>query len=170
LILVSSISACSTPLPSSGNTDTGPVPVTDVVQAKLAPQPSTDPTLAEPLAERRCDFNTELKVVPGWFSVRDELTPDGRIALARAVLGPTASCQKIELVSITVIDDGSHGATSGQHESERRAEDIRRFFMSRGVNPERIEASSAHPAAALACVPAAPCSAEVNVWVRGVAR
>jgi hypothetical protein len=166
------LSACGA-LPPVASNDAGPVapvPITDVVQPKLAPSPSLDPTLAQPLVERRCDFSADLVIDPSWFS-REQLSPDGQIALARTALGPSALCQKVELVNITVIDDGSAAVALAQVVNERRAEGIRRFFISRGVNPDTIVATSQHPSSQEACtVTSQKCLAHVLFQIRGVAR
>lgn len=169
-VLSAALGACSSVPEAHDAGLQAPVPLTDVVQPKLAPGPSTDPTLDQPLLQARCDFSADLPIDAAWYQ-REQLTAAGQVALARAVLGPSAICQKIELVAITVSDDGISGAAAAQTTNERRGDDIRRFFVSRGVNSAVIETAFVHPASPKACAPsAAQCVARVTVQVRGVAR
>jgi len=166
------LSACSalSPMESNDSGPVAPVPLTDVVQPKLAPNPAVDPTLSQPLVERRCDFSADLVIDPSWF-LREQLSSGGQIALARTALGPSALCRKVELVNITVIDDGTAAAELAQSVNERRADAIRRFFISRGVNPDTIVATSLHPSSPEPCAAAArKCMARVLFQIRGVAR
>jgi hypothetical protein len=149
-------------------TSTSELPVSDTIQGKLAPQPGLDPTADDPLVQSRCDFAVDLPLERSWFSAANALTADGRIALALNVLGPSAKCRRVELVSITVGQEMSADQNRARQDAERRSEQMRQFFASRGIAPERIVARTDATAASASC--AAKCAAHIAVQVRGVAR
>jgi hypothetical protein len=149
-------------------TSTAELPVSDTIQGKLAPQPGLDPTVADPLVQQRCDFAVDLPIDRAWFASGNVLTADGRIALARNVLGPSASCRRVELVSITVGTESSADQNRVRQDAERRADQVRQFFASHGIAPERIVARADSTAANAAC--AGKCPSHIAVQVRGVAR
>jgi hypothetical protein len=149
-------------------TSTAELPVSDTIQGKLAPQPGLDPTVADPLVQSRCDFAVDLPIERAWFAAGNVLTADGRIALALNVLGPSANCRRVELVSITVGADASSDQNRARQDAERRADAVHLFFASRGIAPERIVTRAESNS------PTAPCSGKcpghIAVQVRGVAR
>ena len=146
-------------------TSTAELPVSDTISGKLAPQPGLDPTAADPLVQQRCDFAVDLPIDRAWFGSGNALTADGRIALARNVLGPSASCRRVELVSITVGAESASDQNRVKQDAERRADQVRQFFASRGIPPERIVARADSSAAC-----AGKCPPHMAVQVRGVAR
>ena len=160
--------ACSTAPSSPPMVSTAELPVSDTIQPKLAPQPGLDPTVADPLVQQRCDFAVDLAIDRGWFAAGNALTADGRIALARSVLGPSTSCRRVELVSITVGTESSSDVNRVRQDAERRADQVRQFFASRGIPPERIVARADAAAASAPC--AGKCPSHIAVQVRGVAR
>ncbi len=166
LILVAAllIAACSTqqsvPAPATAS-----LPVSDTVLPKLAPQSGVDPTVTDPLEQARCDFSVSLPIEEGWFLGRSGLGPDGRIALARAVLGPSNNCRRVELVSVKV------STTETPERTELQAEQVRQFFVARGISAERIEAHGIGYVADSSCSGVKKCGTSyIAVEVHGVAR
>jgi hypothetical protein len=158
--------ACSTQPSTPAGPTTADLPVSDIIQPKLAPQSGIDPTVTDPLVQRRCDFAADLPIDKGWFASGNTLTADGRIALARSVLGPTAECRRVELLSVTILADSAQEANRAKLDAERRAEQVRQFFASHGIAPERIEARAGNCSDQTStCWPA-----HITVQVRGVAR
>jgi hypothetical protein len=127
-----------------------------------------DPTANQPLIQRRCDFSVNFPIDASWFGTSNDLTPDGRIALARNVLGPTAGCQRVELVNITLGPGAQRSSLAAKRQAEHRLEQVRQFFASRGIAPERIETRTP---AADECDQSSTCAgARLAIDVRGVAR
>jgi hypothetical protein len=160
------LAACSTQQTGGDVSQaTASLPVSDTVLPKLAPQSGIDPTVADPLIQARCDFIVQMPIDDGWFAGRGGLTADARIALARAVLGPSNNCRRVELVSVRV------STSQATEAGETEAEQIRQFFVARGIAAERIEAHGIGLVADGGCRSAKKCvSATIAVEVRGVGR
>ncbi|MDR2016378.1 MAG: OmpA family protein [Burkholderiales bacterium] len=67
------------------------------------------------------------------------LKPEGRAAIDREIIAKLPELAKIELVLVTGHTDRIGSASYNQNLSERRAETIRAYLVSKGVPTDRIE-------------------------------
>jgi OOP family OmpA-OmpF porin len=115
------------------------LPVPPPVQRQAAPAPAPAPTPAPPAAPKPCDatvtFQNE-EVFPFMLNV---LTPAAKSRLDRDVIAKLATCSRIDAVVIEGHTDrlGSH--RYNQKLSERRAESVKAYLVSKGTDKDKVE-------------------------------
>jgi OOP family OmpA-OmpF porin len=82
------------------------------------------------------------------------LTPEGKAAIDSQVVGKLAQIQKLEVVLVTGHTDPLGTEQYNQKLSERRADEVRDYLVSKGVPKDRIETlgmGEKQPVAGLVC-------------------
>jgi len=115
------------------------LPVPPPVQREVAPPPAPAPAPAPVAAPKRCDaavtFQNE-EVFPFMLAA---LTPAAKARLDRDVVARLATCASVEAVVIEGHTDRMGSHRYNQKLSERRAEGVKAYLVSKGVDPDRIE-------------------------------
>jgi OOP family OmpA-OmpF porin len=140
---MSMLAGCASQLgtPEGGGAAAASEPAPLPVTAKFDPQPIAAPVVRtpEPVASR-CDFTVTLKSDEIFEHRKGDISPDGSILLAHQVMAPLAGCRTLELVTVTGFTDRLQPAQLRQTLSEKHAETVKAFLVSRGVPSARVSA------------------------------
>ncbi len=111
-----------------------PVPAPRPAKPAPAPKP-----VAAPAAPKRCDATVTLQSDQLFAFDKAEVNSAARARLDKDVVGRLAGCARIEAVVIEGHTDrlGSH--QYNQKLSERRADNVKKYLVSKGVDANRIE-------------------------------
>jgi OOP family OmpA-OmpF porin len=114
------------------------LPVPPPAQRQVAPPPPP-PAPAPVAAPRRCDAVVTFQNEEVFAFTKSELTQAAKARLDRDVVAKLAGCARVEAVVIEVHTDrlGSH--QYNQKLSERRAESVKAYLVSRGVERDKVE-------------------------------
>ncbi len=113
------------------------VPVPPPVQ--VAPPPPPPPAPAPAAAARRCDAAVTFQNEEVFAFMKSELTQAARARLDRDVVAKLASCASVEAVVVEGHTDRMGSHKYNQKLSERRAESVKAYLVSKGVDRDRIE-------------------------------
>ena len=111
-------------------------------QAPPAPPPPPKPAAAAapaPAAPKRCDASVTFQKDETFAFDRYALTPAARARIDQDVIGKLASCASIEAVVIEGHADRIGSQQYNQKLSERRAESVKSYLVSRGVDRNKVE-------------------------------
>ncbi|TMH76815.1 MAG: OmpA family protein [Betaproteobacteria bacterium] len=115
------------------------LPTPPPAQAQVAPPPPPPPAPAPVAAPKRCDaavtFQNE-EVFPFMLS---SLTPAAKARLDRDVIARLAGCASVEAVVIEGHTDRMGSHPYNQKLSERRAESVKAYLVSKGTDADKIE-------------------------------
>ena len=111
------------------------VPVPPPVQ--VAPPPPPPPAPA-PVAAR-CDAAVTFQNEEVFAFMKSDLTQAARARLDRDVVAKLASCASVEAVVVEGHTDRMGSHKYNQKLSERRAESVKAYLVSKGVDRDRIE-------------------------------
>ncbi len=115
-----------------------PAPAPAPVQQ--APRPAASaPAPAPAAAPRRCDAAVTFQNEETFPFAKDELTSAAKGRLDRDVLGRLAACAGVEAVVIEGHADRLGGQQYNQKLSERRAESVKAYLVSKGADPGKVE-------------------------------
>ncbi len=107
-----------------------PVPVAKPVEtppaAPVAPPP--------PPVAKKCDFSTTLTSDETFTFNKSVLTPTAKAKLDKDVLGKLGTCASVRLVMITGHTDRLGSAQYNQKLSEKRADAVKSYLVSKGVD------------------------------------
>src|SRR6185436_9679934 len=107
--------------------------------ARPAPPPPPAPAPSPPPPAPRVQKMTLDSKVLFDFD-KAELKPEGKAAIDSQVVGKLAQIQKLEVVLVTGHTDPLGSDAHNQKLSERRAEVVRDYLVSKGVPKDKIEA------------------------------
>ncbi len=126
------LASCATaPEPSAPQPAPAPAPV----QAPRQPAPAPAPVAAP----RRCDAAVTFQNEETFPFAKDELTSAAKGRLDRDVLGKLATCASVEAVVIEGHADRLGSQPYNQKLSERRAESVKAYLVSKGADPGKVE-------------------------------
>jgi len=110
-------------------------------QAPPAPPPPQKPAAAAPApaAPKRCDAAVTFQKDETFAFDRYALTPAARSRLDQDVIGKLAGCASIEAVVIEGHADRVGSQQYNQKLSERRAESVKSYLVSKGVDRNKVE-------------------------------
>jgi len=103
-----------------------PVPVAKPVAAPVAAPP--------PPAAKKCDFTATLAADETFAFNKAALTPAAKAKLDKEVLGKLGTCASVRLVAIIGHTDRLGSAQYNQKLSEKRADAVKSYLVSKGVN------------------------------------
>jgi OOP family OmpA-OmpF porin len=109
-----------------------PAPVAAPAQA--APAPAAAPTAA-----RRCDASVTLQNDETFAFNKSEVNKAARARLDRDVIGKLAACARIESIVIEGHADRIGSQQYNQKLSERRADAVKAYLVSKGTPRDKIE-------------------------------
>jgi OOP family OmpA-OmpF porin len=134
--------AASDPAGCGCDKDLLPKEKCEPAQTAAAPAPAAA-TPAKPAAPKKCDFALTLKDDQTFSYDKANLSATAKAALDKDVLARMASCAQVNMVVVTGHTDriGSH--QYNQELSEKRAEAVKSYLVSKGVPGDRIETMGA---------------------------
>jgi len=115
------------------------LPVPPPVQREVAPPPPPPPAPAPAAAPKRCDAAVTFQNEEVFPFTLASLTPAAKARLDRDVVAKLASCASVEAVVIEGHTDRMGSHRYNQKLSERRAESVKSYLVSKGTDPDRIE-------------------------------
>jgi OOP family OmpA-OmpF porin len=117
------------------------LPVPPPVQREVTPPPPPPPAPAPApvAAPKRCDAAVTFQNEEVFAFTKSELTQAAKARLDRDVVAKLTTCARIEAVVIEGHTDrlGSH--QYNQKLSERRAESVKAYLVSKGTDPDKVE-------------------------------
>ncbi len=113
------------------------VPVPPPVQ--VAPPPPPPPAPAPVAAPRRCDAAVTFQNEEVFAFMLASLTPAAKARLDRDVVAKLATCASVEAVVIEGHTDRMGSHQYNQKLSERRAESVKTYLVSKGTDADKIE-------------------------------
>jgi len=109
-------------------------------QATPAPAPAPAPApVAAVAAPKRCDVTVTFQNDEVFPFMRPHLTAAAKARLDSDVISKIAACSRIEAVVIEGHSDRMGGQRYNQKLSEQRAEGVKAYLVSKGVDRNRIE-------------------------------
>ena len=122
------------------------VPKPEPKPAPVAPRPATPvappppkPAAAAPAAPKRCDAAVTLQGDELFASNQAGLSAAAKTRLEKDVLGKLLGCASVEAVIIEAHTDRLGSQEYNQKLSERRAESVKQYLVTRGVDPAKVE-------------------------------
>jgi len=116
------------------------LPVPPPVQREVAPPPPPPPPAPAPAAApKRCDAAVTFQNEEVFPFMLASLTLAAKARLDRDVVAKLASCASVEAVVIEGHTDRMGSHRYNQKLSERRAENVKSYLVSKGTDPDRIE-------------------------------
>ena len=115
------------------------LPVAPPAQREAAPPPRPAPAPAPVAAPKRCDAAVTFQNEEVFAFMKSELTQAAKARLDRDVLAKLAGCASVEAVVIEGHTDRMGSQQYNQKLSERRAESVKAYLVSKGVDRDRIE-------------------------------
>ena len=135
------LASCATAPEPAPQPQPAPVslPVPPPVQRELVPLPPPPPAPAPVAAPKRCDAAVIFQNEEVFAFTKSELTQAAKARLDRDVVAKLASCARVEAVVIEGHTDrlGSH--KYNQKLSERRAENVKAYLVSKGSDADKVE-------------------------------
>ena len=113
-----------------------PAPAPAPRPAAPAPAPKPAPAAAKP---KRCDATVTLQNDQVFVFNKADLTAAAKARLEKDVIGRLLTCATVEAVIIEGHTDRLGSQQYNQKLSERRAESIKRYLVSRGVDAAKVE-------------------------------
>lgn len=101
-----------------------------------APKPTPKPVAAAP---KRCDANVTLQSDQLFALGKADLSAGARARLDKDVVARLASCARVDAVVIEGHTDRLGSQQYNQKLSERRAENVKKYLASKGVDAKKIE-------------------------------
>jgi OmpA-OmpF porin, OOP family len=105
----------------------------------VAPPPAPKAAAPAPTPPKRCDASVTFQKEETFAFDRYVLTPAARTRLDRDVVGKLATCASIEAVVIEGHADRLGSQQYNQKLSERRAESVKSYIVSKGVARDKVE-------------------------------
>lgn len=106
----------------------------------MAPKPmAPKPMAPAPMAKKACNFTARLTGDATFDFDKSVLKPAARAQLDRDVVGRLGSCASISGVSVNGHTDRIGSASYNQKLSERRANVVRDYLISKGMDRSKIE-------------------------------
>ena len=115
------------------------LPVPPPAQREAAPPPRPAPAPAPVAAPKRCDAAVTFQNEEVFAFSKSELAQAAKARLDRDVLAKLAGCASVEAVVIEGHTDRMGSQQYNQKLSERRAESVKAYLVSKGVDRDRIE-------------------------------
>jgi len=115
------------------------LPVPPPAQRETAPPPRPAPAPAPVAAPKRCDAAVTFQNEEVFAFMKSELTQAAKGRLDRDVVAKLATCASVEAVVIEGHTDRMGSQQYNQKLSERRAESVKAYLVSKGVDRDRIE-------------------------------
>ena len=125
------VSCASTPESAAPQPVPAPAPAPAQQQAAPAPAPAAP--------AKRCDASVTFQKDETFAFDRYALTPAARARLDRDVLGKLATCARVEAVVIEGHADRIGSQQYNQKLSERRADSVKAYLVSKGADRNSIE-------------------------------
>jgi OOP family OmpA-OmpF porin len=129
------VAACA----SSPEPAPAPSPAPAPRQEPPAPPPAPKPAAAAPAPPTRCDAQVTFQKDETFAFDRYALTEAAKQRLDQDVIGKLASCASIESVVIEGHADRIGSQQYNQKLSERRAESVKSYVVSKGVARDQVE-------------------------------
>ncbi len=115
------------------------LPAPPPVQRQVTPPPPPPPAPAPVAAPKRCDAAVTLQNEEVFPFMLASLTPAAKARLDRDVVAKLATCARVEAVVIEGHTDRMGSHQYNQKLSERRAESVKTYLVSKGTDSDRIE-------------------------------
>ena len=124
------------PAPAPTPKPAAPAPKPAAKPAAPAPKPAAKPAAAAP---KRCDATVTLQNDQVFVFNRAELTAAAKARLDKDVLAKLLTCARIESVVIEGHTDRLGSQQYNQKLSDKRAESVKRYLVSKGVEVGKVE-------------------------------
>ncbi len=138
VILLASCASAPEPAPQPRPAP-APVSVPAPPPVQVAPPPPPPPAPAPAAAARRCDAAVTFQNEEVFAFMKSELTQAARARLDRDVVAKLASCASVEAVVVEGHTDRMGSHKYNQKLSERRAESVKAYLVSKGTDADKIE-------------------------------
>ena len=138
VILLASCASAPEPAPQPRPAP-APVSVPAPPPVQVAPPPPPPPAPAPAAAARRCDAAVTFQNEEVFAFMKSDLTQAARARLDRDVVAKLASCASVEAVVVEGHTDRMGSHKYNQKLSERRAESVKAYLVSKGTDADRIE-------------------------------
>ena len=138
VILLASCASAPEPAPQPRPAP-APVSVPAPPPVQVAPPPPPPPAPAPAAAARRCDAAVTFQNEEVFAFMKSDLTQAARARLDRDVVAKLATCASVEAVVVEGHTDRMGSHKYNQKLSERRAESVKAYLVSKGVDRDRIE-------------------------------
>jgi|SRR5882672_327037 len=129
------LAACA----SSPEPAPAPAPAPAPQALPVTPPPAPKPAAAAPTPPKRCDAQATLQKDETFAFDRYALTPAAKTRLDADVIGKLASCASIEAVVVEGHADRLGSQQYNQKLSERRADSVKSYLISKGTDRNKIE-------------------------------
>jgi OOP family OmpA-OmpF porin len=116
-----------------------PAPQSLPVTPPAAPKPAPAPAAAAPAPPKRCDAGVTFQKDETFAFDRYVLTAAAKTRLDADVVGKLATCANIEAVVIEGHADRIGSQQYNQKLSERRADSVKAYLVSKGTDRDKIE-------------------------------
>ena len=141
--VLSLLASCATAPEPAPQPRPAPAPVSlpapPPVQRQVTPPPPPPPAPAPVAAPKRCDAAVTLQNEEVFPFMLASLTPAAKARLDRDVVAKLATCARVEAVVIEGHTDRMGSHQYNQKLSERRAESVKTYLVSKGTDGDRIE-------------------------------
>ncbi len=104
-----------------------------------APAPAPKPAVPAAAAPKRCDATVTLQNDQVFVFDKADLTAAAKARLEKDVIGRLLTCATVEAVVVEGHTDRLGSQQYNQKLSERRAESVKRYLVSRGTDAAKIE-------------------------------
>ena len=135
------LASCATATEPAPQPRPAPAPVSlpapPPVQRQVTPPPPPPPAPAP--APKRCDAAVTLQNEEVFPFMLASLTPAAKARLDRDVVAKLATCARVEAVVIEGHTDRMGSHQYNQKLSERRAESVKTYLVSKGTDSDKIE-------------------------------
>jgi OOP family OmpA-OmpF porin len=105
----------------------------------VAPAPAPKPAAPAAVAPKRCDATVTLQSDELFTFNKADLTAGAKVRLDKDVLSRLASCATVESVVIEGHTDRLGSQQYNQKLSEKRADNVKKYLASKGVDAAKIE-------------------------------
>jgi OOP family OmpA-OmpF porin len=129
------VAACA----SSPEPAPAPAPAPAPKQEPPAPPPAPKPAAAAPAAPKRCDASVTFQKDETFAFDRYVLTAAAKQRLDTDVVGKLGTCASVEAVVVEGHADRIGSQQYNQKLSERRADTVKAYLVSRGTDSAKIE-------------------------------
>lgn len=133
------LAACASSPESAPTPAPAPAPAPAPRQSLPVTPPAAKPAAAAPAPPRRCDASVTFQNDETFAFAKAELGAAAKGRLDRDVLGKLAGCAVIESVVIEGHADRLGSQQYNQKLSDRRAEAVKAYLVSKGVDRNKIE-------------------------------
>ena len=137
--LISLLASCATAPEPAPQPQPAPAPAPAPVQRQVTPPPPPPPAPSPVAAPKRCDAAVTFQNRETFAFDRFALTQAAKERVDGDVIGRLASCAGVDAVVVEGHADRIGSQQYNQKLSERRADSVKAYLVSKGTQPAKIE-------------------------------